>query len=71
METAQPTATSMQSFYAVVLLRDHEDADEAEVLLPSSEYRSFLDEGEHVSILTADDLGKAARAAAAQPRRAA
>lgn len=61
--TAQ-TATSSSGFYTVVLLRDREDAEEAEVLLPSDEYRRLFDGEERVGIKTAAQLGKAARAAA-------
>ena len=59
MENIQQT-TSISGFYAIVLWRDHEKAEEATVLLPSSHYFTFLDPRDmELDIVTADDLGKA------------
>jgi hypothetical protein len=66
MDIPPPAAAASGSgFYAVVLLRKGEEATTAEVLLPSSKFFTYPGpRGSERDVATADDLGKAARAAA-------
>src|SRR5690554_3501165 len=65
MENTQQTTRS-SGFFAVLLRRDHVDAEEVEVLIPSDVYFTFPGPGAtELGIVQAAHLGKATRAAAA------